>query len=246
MALNYSRLKFNSAMDAVKEKEITKNLNWLKILSLEMLAILIAFILSISVVIFFIKRIFFQNKTRFDSEVFVFLERYVNDGATSFMQFFTFFGSQHFLVPAYLSLIFFYFLVRKQKWMGLRVTAVSVTSLLLMFGLKYLFLRPRPLTPLLKAVNGFSFPSGHAFMSFSFFGLLMYIIIKEVKHPVIRTFAFFLITTIILLVGLSRIYLRVHYASDVIAGFCMGFMWLVISLGLISFLENRKSSLPAI
>ena len=115
MALNYFRLKFNSAMDAVKEKEITKNLNWLKILSLEMLAILVAFILSISVVIFFIKRIFFENKTRFDSEVFVFLERYVNDGATSFMQFFTLFGSQHFLVPAYLSLIFFYFLVRKKS-----------------------------------------------------------------------------------------------------------------------------------
>jgi len=233
-------------MEDVQDKEIAKKLSWLKMLSLEMLAILVAFIFSISVVFFFVKRIFFENKTRFDFEVFAFLEKYINDGATSFMQFFTFFGGQHFLVPAYLTLIFFYFLVKKQRWMGMRVTAVSVTSLLLMFGLKYIFIRPRPLTPLLREVNGFSFPSGHAFMSFSFFGLLIYIIHKEVKNKVLKWLAFLLMAFVIVLVGLSRIYLRVHYASDVIAGFCMGFMWLVISLSLIGYLEKRRSKLAVI
>jgi len=84
--------------------------------------------------------------------------------------------------------------------------------------------------PLLHRVEGLSFPSGHAFMSFSFFGLLIYILSKTQMAQPYKTLLIVLFALIILMVGISRIYLRVHYASDVITGFCMSFMWMVISL----------------
>jgi undecaprenyl-diphosphatase len=98
----------------------------------------------------------------------------------------------------------------------------------------------------LNEARGLSFPSGHAFMSFSFFGLLIYIIYEEMKNVWLKWSLIFLICCLILSIGLSRIYLRVHYASDVIAGLCMGFIWIVISLSIIHMLEKQKSKLPVV
>ncbi len=214
-----------------------------KIITLNVLAILVAFVFSLAVVIFFVRRIFIHGKTNFDDRIFNYLQHTVSDHATATMQVLTIFGSQYFLIPAYLILIFYYLSFKKMKWMASRVIAVSVSSLVLMFGLKMLFGRQRPLTPLLHEVSGYSFPSGHAFMSFSFFGLLIYIIYKHIAPSAGRTIAMVLLFLFTIIIGVSRVYLRVHYASDVIAGFCMGFMWLVISLLAMSYLQKRHQKL---
>ena len=220
--------------------------NSLKLLSIEIGAIILAFILSLSIVIFFIKRIFFVKKDAFDFRVFTYLGNYVSEANTNFMLGITWLGSQYFLIPAYVLLMFYFFFIRRNKWLGIKIAAVSLSSLIVMFSLKMLFKRPRPLMPLLKEVEGLSFPSGHAFMSFSFFGLLIYIIHKELRTRWIKYILILFLTCTMLLVGLSRIYLRVHYASDVIAGFCMGFMWMVISLTVLHFIEKDKSKLPQV
>ena len=230
-------------MDEIKNKR-TVVLNRLKLLSIEMLIVLLAFLISMVVVILIIKEIIFKKKDSFDDAVFHYLEKTVSDQTTSVMKFFTIFGGQYFLIPAYLFLIFYFFFIRKNKWLCIKITAVSLSSLVLMFLLKTIFQRPRPMIPLLKAARGLSFPSGHAFMSFSFFGLLIFIIHKEIHTPWLKYLLILLMLGITFTVGLSRIYLRVHYASDVVAGFSMGFMWIVMSMSILRAIEKNNTSLP--
>ncbi len=62
-----------------------------------------------------------------------------------------------------------------------------------------------------------------------FFGMLMYIVYKKIKQPVIKWILISLMILLVLLVGFSRVYLKLHYASDVIAGFCLGIIWLLLA-----------------
>ncbi|MEO5984800.1 MAG: phosphatase PAP2 family protein, partial [Ferruginibacter sp.] len=117
------------------------------------------------------------------------------------------------------------------------------SSLFMMFALKMFFNRPRPEIPLLGKVPGLSFPSGHAFMSFTFFGLLIYVINKQIETVWLRYLLIVLCLCIIVIIGLSRIYLRVHYASDVIAGLGIGLIWLVISLLVLNYTEKRTKEI---
>jgi undecaprenyl-diphosphatase len=118
------------------------------------------------------------------------------------------------------------------------VPAIALSSLALMFGLKHLFDRNRPLIPLLEEARGLSFPSGHALMSVTFYGLLIYIVFKGFKNKPLKWTLIAMLLALILIIGFSRIYLRVHYASDVIAGFCVGLLWLVICVWVLNRLEN--------
>jgi undecaprenyl-diphosphatase len=154
------------------------------------------------------------------------------------MLFFTFLGTHKFLIPANLVLIFYFLFARHQNWFSIRVITIALSSLVLMFLLKYLFQRKRPLSPLLKAAKGLSFPSGHAIMSVTFYGLLLHILWNTVQTDLLKWFLAILLLVFILLIGYSRIYLRVHYASDVLSGFIIGFLWLLISLWVLDNLEQ--------
>jgi undecaprenyl-diphosphatase len=203
------------------------------LLSKELLIILIVFIASLLVFLLIAYRVFYLDKTGADEKAFAFARSLVSDSMTSFMQFFTFFGSHNFLVPANLALCA-YFLLRKKSRYSIKISAIALSSLLIMLGLKLLFNRHRPLIPLLEPARGLSFPSGHAFMSTCFYGLLMLIIWKEERpHPGLKWFLLICVLALLLIIGFSRIYLRVHYFTDVIAGYFVGFSWLFLSSYLI-------------
>ncbi len=212
------------------------------LVSVELVIVFIAFFVSIAILIVVIRSIFINNRFDLDQKAFDFLLPFVSETNTSVIQFFTVFGSHKFLVPAFLLFFAWFFFVRKNKWYFIKFATIAVSNLLLMFGLKYLFNRPRPLIPLLKQVPGLSFPSGHAYMSFTFFGLLIYLVYREVKHLWLKWILIFLLLVMIFFVGLSRIYLRVHYLSDVLAGYSFGLLSLVIMLWLLHRIEvfNKK------
>ncbi len=212
----------------------------IKMLSIDMLIVLAAFLGCCILVIQVVKQIFLENKTAWDFKVFHFFESFVSDTTTSVMKFFTIFGSHLFLVPANLILIGYSLFVKRDSWFAIKTAAVSTSSLILMFTLKSLFNRQRPLIPLLEQVPGLSFPSGHAFMSFSFFGLLIYIVNKKVRNRIAKYSLILLLLVFIILIGISRIYLRVHFATDVIAGLSLGMMWLVISLSILHLIDRRN------
>lgn len=92
---------------------------------------------------------------------------------------------------------------------------------------KSLFQIPRPPVEFnLVQPHSFSFPSGHSLISMVFYGFLIYFCFKYIKNNLIKWTLIILLTILIVLIGLSRIYLGVHYPSDVIGGFILGFFWI--------------------
>ena len=212
------------------------------LLSVEMAVILAMFTVSLLAFIFITRRVFLLRNEDLDNRVFDALKPYINDTNTSVMNFITFFGKHEFLVPANLALIAF-FLLKKRKWYSIKIPAIAISSLLLMFGLKQLFARQRPSNQLLAEATNYSFPSGHALMSVTFYGLLAYIAWHSVRDKGAKWIIISLLIFWIILIGLSRVYLRRHYYSDVMAGFATGFLWLVISLKVIRQIEKRSANL---
>jgi membrane-associated phospholipid phosphatase len=217
---------------------VKKTFAALALLSLELLIVLVLFFISLAAFLFIANEIFLQNKTEFDTRVFDSLRPYVSDFTTSVMLSVTFLGTGEFMVPANLVLLIYFLFIEKHRWYSIKIPVISLTSLGIMMGLKQLFNRARPDIPLLDVAHGLSFPSGHAFTSVTFYGLLAYIVWERVKSPALKWIVIGALLVLIHLIGFSRIYLRVHYASDVIAGFCVGWIWLVISLLVLRRLER--------
>ena len=217
--------------------EVKKKKNWLSVLTIEFLFVILL-LLAMIIFIYLVRMIFISESTEFDDRVFNAVKPYIKDGLTNFMLVITFLGKHDLLIPLNFVLIAF-FIYRKEKWFATRIAALSLSSLLLMFLLKFFFQRNRPLQPVIDDVSGYSFPSGHALISVVFYGLFIHMIWHEVKNKWLRIALITLLGTLILLIAFSRIYLNVHYASDVIAGIAVGFIWLVLSLRVIHSIEKR-------
>jgi membrane-associated phospholipid phosphatase len=218
---------------------------WLKLLTLEFIILLLVLITAVTVFALAVDMVFIKKTTTLDEDVFSYVGRHVTPGRTRFMSFITFFGNHMFLIPANLALLTYYFF-KKRKWLSIRVVALALSSLCLKFLLKLFFHRDRPAIPLLHKVDGFSFPSGHALIGVSFYGLLIYITWYEVKNKWWRTFIILFLAAMILVISFSRIYLRVHYVSDVLAGLAMGFIWLTVSLWIIGKFEKKNAAAKAL
>jgi undecaprenyl-diphosphatase len=208
------------------------------LLSAEFFIVFISFFISLALLVILIRQVFYNKEYTMDERVFSYLSPHLSNSNTVVMQFFSFVGSHNFLIPAWLLVFSYYFFIRKHKWFSIKLITIAICNLGLMFGLKLLFNRPRPLIPLLKDVPGLSFPSGHAFMSFTFFCVIIYIVYRYVTNKWLKWFMIIALAIIILLVGLSRVYLRVHYASDVIAGFCFGVLSLLILVWMLRLIEK--------
>ena len=93
--------------------------------------------------------------------------------------------------------------------------------------------RPRPSKFQIISEKGYSFPSGHSMVSMAFYGLLIYLIYKYIKNKKLKYSLIVTLSILIFLIGISRIYLGVHYASDVIAGFCISLSYLMIYINVL-------------
>lgn len=183
-----------------------------------------------------------------DLEIFELVRRYTNERNTKIMLWITRLGNHRFLVPANIALIIYFLLLRRRRsWFSIRVAAVALSSLLLMFALKRIFHRKRPLEPLVHKAKGLSFPSGHAIMSVTFFGLIIYITYHTINNRPLKVLLILSMTGLIGGIGFSRVYLRVHYPSDVAVGYTVGLCWLIVSLELLKRIEEynkEQGSLP--
>ena len=209
----------------------------LALISIELLLLLVLFFISVLGFAYLVNKVFKLKKTGMDNRVFNYLEQYTTPTNTDIMKFITFFGTHLFLIPANLALIT-YFLVRKHRWYSIKVPVVAIGSVVVMSLLKLYFSRARPLTPILQEVQGFSFPSGHAMSAVTFYGLLIYLVYRYIQGAIPKYVLIGFLALFILLIGISRIYLRVHYTSDVLAGFAMGIIWLVVSLWVMGKVEK--------
>lgn len=213
------------------------------VVSLEMLFAMSLFTAGLTLLVMAI-RPFVRRYKYIDLEVLDNLKGHTSEGMNHFMVAVTFLGKHPFLIPANLILIAFFLFVYRKSWFSIRIAAISLSSLAFTFALKYLFMRKRPEAPLLFEAEGYSFPSGHAVMSVTFYGLLIYIISQVVDNKPLRWSINSLLVVLILLIAFSRVYLRVHYASDVIVGLIVGLAWLLISLYVLKRIEEFNKHVP--
>ncbi|SHJ74177.1 undecaprenyl-diphosphatase [Hymenobacter daecheongensis DSM 21074] len=189
-----------------------------------------------------------QSAAAFDARAFHWARHLLGENTGGWVQGVTFLASRNWIAGLALLLIGYFLVLRRHRWYSLLVPVVALGSITLNLLLKSTYQRARPLLPLVSA-SGLSFPSGHAMISASFYGLLIYLAQTHIRrHPVLRRGLTALLVVLILLIGLTRVYLRVHYASDVLAGFAAGLVWLVVAIPLLQKIEQavkRRSRIGA-
>ena len=148
----------------------------------------------------------------------------IADFTTPIAKFITNFGGAIFLIILTITL----FILIKNKKIGLSI----ILNLIVITGLnqilKNILQRPRPTEYRLIEETGFSFPSGHSMVSMAFYGYLIYLIYKYVKNKYLKWISIVLLSILICSIGISRIYLGVHYTSDVLGGFLISLSYLIV------------------
>lgn len=121
------------------------------------------------------------------------------------------------------------------------LTAAYTGAELLNLLLKSVFMRPRPafVSPL-ETASYYSFPSGHAMVSLVVFGMLAYLLLTFIRSRIAKILIIFAAVLLVVLVGISRLYLGVHYFSDVVGGFVAGAVWLIACITAAETLRRRR------
>lgn len=172
-------------------------------------------------------RIDSEGLVRFDQVIIEFIQQFRSKALTMFMIVVTTIGSYKVEYPIlFLAVIGIWILRRKLFFPVLLVINLLGVRLFNQL-LKIIIERPRPAGDYLVEASGYSFPSGHAMVSIGFYGFISFLIYNEMKERTNKAkYIPWLFGILIFCIGLSRIYLGVHYPSDVIAGFLMGGLWL--------------------
>lgn len=162
---------------------------------------------------------------QFDQDILVFFHGIRNPTLTIIMKFFSFMGMEVIVVFSMLVALYLLMVKKYSKALLFMVTIVGGAALNLL--LKLLIVRPRPTLDPLVLETTYSFPSGHSMNAMIFYLVFAYIYRNEIHRKQKSMLVFFVGILIIALVGISRIYLGVHYPSDVIAGYFSGLVWLI-------------------
>ena len=160
----------------------------------------------------------------------------ISDFVTPIAKFITNFGGAIFLSIATIALL----LLIKNKKIGLSIFSNIVIITILNQLLKRILRRPRPTEFRIVEETGYSFPSGHSMVSMAFYGYLIYLIYRYIENKYIKWLLIVLLSILICLIGISRIYLGVHYTRDVLGGFLLSISYLVVYISLIKNLKIKN------
>ena len=178
-----------------------------------------------------------NNLYNFDETIHSFIISFKSEWLTAFFNTITFLASPTFLIVFSL-LVFFIF---KNKKYGIFSLINLIFIVIFNQILKNIFERNRPIDWMIIKETGYSFPSGHAMVSMGFYGMFIYLVWRcDIKktYKIVLTIIF---SILIILIGISRIYLGVHYASDIIAGFVISASYLIIAISVLEYyLKKRK------
>ena len=158
--------------------------------------------------------------------------------STPIAKFMTNFGGAIFVI----SLTTILFFVIKDKKIGISIiTNLGIVTILNQI-IKFIMQRPRPTEFRIIEETGYSFPSGHSMVSLAFYGYLIYLIYKYINNKHLKRTLIIILSVLICIIGVSRIYLGVHYTSEVLGGFLISFAYLIIYIELVNkfVLEKNK------
>lgn len=165
---------------------------------------------------------------------------YASPGLTKAMIFISFLGGDGLTAAAILSVIAFLALHWRRAALWMVVTILG--ALVLDLSLKYAFHRPRPVPFFVPVPYTYSFPSGHSLFSFCFYGVLAGLLTRRIRPRRWRVLIWTLAALLVAAIGLSRIYLGVHYPSDVIAGYLAASLWVSTLVALDRVRIQRKGA----
>lgn len=173
----------------------------------------------------------------YDSSISTTIENYRDPALTKYFTFVTDLGDTYgyLIVFSICSLLFYLFL---KRWKDvLQLSLIMILALSSNLLLKQIVNRARPDVEHLVTVETLSYPSGHAMMAMAFYGLLIYVISKFQLRKIYKLILMSICILLILSIGMSRIYLGVHYPSDVAGGFIAGFIWVVFCVMIFSLIK---------
>lgn len=201
-----------------------QKLEKIKIFLIENYKWIILFICIISLIVL-IEDVMDNDIMAFDEKGYFIISRYLmSDTMTSIAKCITNLANMYWLIGTSIILLIFL----KNKKTGIHIAVNLGLSALVNFTIKQIIQRPRPVGHRIIDESGYSLPSGHSMVSMAFYGFLIYLIYKNVKNKYLKTALIILLTLLIISIGVSRIYLGVHYVSDVLAGFLVAIAYLVI------------------
>jgi undecaprenyl-diphosphatase len=180
---------------------------------------------------------------RYDTQITDYITSFRSPELNNFFQFITDLGDVYaYIVATTIAAVYFFFKLRN-KWFVFQLLGVLVLSALANIALKRAFNRARPTIEHLVVVKSLSYPSGHAMSAMAFYGFLTYLIFQIKMPKWLRAVLTTVFVFLILSIGISRIYLGVHFPSDVAGGFIAGLIWVafcVVLFNIIALLRMRK------
>lgn len=170
-----------------------------------------------------------------DNKIYNFISTYfMNNNITSLMKIITYFGNQLLFIITIMILV-----ILKNKKISYSIILNLISSFSVNQVVKFIIRRSRPNINRIVKASGFSFPSGHSMVSFAYYGYLIYLVNKYVKDKNKRLSYTIMLSLLIVLIGFSRIYLGVHYFTDVIGGYLFALIYLLIYTNIINkYLEK--------
>lgn len=194
----------------------------------------VIFTISILLFLFMMCLLLTNNVSNFDNYIYNLIIKIKCEPVTIFFKFITFLCSTWFILILTIIIMIF----SKNKKNAFLIALNVLLCYILNQTLKLIFVRDRPIDINLIIENGYSFPSGHSMISLAYYGFFLYIINhKKIKNKYKLLYSS-LITLLVLLIGISRIYLGVHFASDVIAGYAISMAYLIVYIKL--FYQKMK------
>ncbi|WP_248510573.1 phosphatase PAP2 family protein [Sporosarcina sp. NCCP-2222] len=184
---------------------------------------------------------------QFDDTIISIVQGWESSWLTPIMKAFTWIGSTTvvlLLIAAGFILLFYILKERMQAYLYL---TVMLGTGALNQVLKMIFKRERPEIHRLIEIGGYSFPSGHTMMSFSLYAIIAYIVWRHTKSTFSRIASILFAIIMALSIAVSRIYLGVHYPSDVAGGMAASAFWLIVSISVYGYYQDRtaKRSKPS-
>ncbi|MDV6377299.1 phosphatase PAP2 family protein [Sporosarcina sp. GW1-11] len=208
-------------------------------LSLRLLFTWLICILLTGFFAFLARTIHLHTITSFDDPIIDFVQGTETPWLTTIMKAFTTIGST--TIVALLTVFTLAFLLWKKN----RAQAILLVSVLAGTGilnqvLKFIFKRERPTFHRLIDIGGYSFPSGHTMMAFSLYTILAYIVWRNLRFTWSRVVVVVLAAVMIAMIALSRIYLGVHFPSDIVGGVLASMVWLIASIAMYQRFQRQK------